>query len=172
MRRQMFAGSGRTPAVPQRLALRASRLAALFLLIAVAAAACSSGNSATGGGADAEDQPWMRIKPTWDSIYTGYFGPSGVASCAGSTCHTSSEESGATASNFICADKDKCYSSLLGTSHLIRAQDVMDPQATPLLAKLRQVTGKGRMPSNSTFVFQPQDIDVLEAWIAKGASND
>jgi len=30
----------------------------------------------------------------------------------------------------------------------------------------------GRMPSGSTFVFQPQDIDVITAWIAKGASND
>lgn len=170
MTRRMVTESAPTPASPQRSALRAGLF--LLLLFAVTATACSSGDSATGGGADAGDQPWLRIKPTWESIYAGYFGPSGVASCVGSTCHTSSEETGATASNFLCADKDGCYASLLGASHLIRAQDVMSPQATPLLAKLRQATGKGRMPSNSTFVFQPQDIDVLTSWIAKGAAND
>jgi hypothetical protein len=140
-------------------------------LIAVTITACSSGDSATGGGAGAE--PWLTIKPTWDSIYTGYFGPSGVASCStGSTCHTSLDQSGGTASNFVCPDKDACYASLMGNSHLIRAADVMDPAKTPFLAKLRQTTGSGRMPSSSKFVFQSGDIDVLEAWITKGAKND
>ncbi len=142
-------------------------------LIALAAAACSSGDSATGGGADAGDQPWLRIKPTWASIYDGYFGPSGVASCSnGSTCHTTPDTSGVVASNFSCTDKDACYASLHGASHLIRSQDPMDPAATPLLAKLRQNTGMGRMPSNSMFLFQPQDVDVLKTWIGNGAKND
>ena len=144
-----------------------------FSLIAVVATACSSGDSATGGGGDAGAQPWLSIKPTWDSIYTGYFGPSGVASCAsGATCHTTADKSGVIASNFTCTDKDACYASLVGSSHLIRSQDPMDPAATPLLAKLRQPTGMGKMPSNSTFVFHSGDVDVLEAWIAKGAKND
>jgi hypothetical protein len=142
-------------------------------LVAVILTACSSGDSSTGGGADAGAQPWLTIKPTWDSIYTGYFGPAGVASCStGSTCHTSLDQSGGTASNFVCPDKDACYTSLLGASHLIRAQDVMDPAKTPFLSKLRQTTGAGRMPSNSMFVFQTGDVDVLEAWIGNGAKND
>jgi hypothetical protein len=152
--------------------LSASR-SAVFGLIAIATAACSSGDSATGGGADAGDQPWLRIKPTWDSIYTGYFGPSGVGSCSnGTTCHTTADKSGVIASNFTCVDKDGCYASLTGASHLLRTQDAMNPAATPLFPKLRQVAGMGTMPSNSTFVFQAEDIKVLEAWIAKGAKND
>ncbi len=144
-----------------------------FSLIALGASACSSGDSGTGGGGDAGAQPWLTIKPTWDSIYAGYFGPSGVASCAnGTTCHTTADKSGVIASNFACTDKDACYASLMGASHLIRAQDPMDPAATPLLAKLRQNTGTGKMPSNSTFLFQPEDIGVLEKWIGKGAKND
>jgi hypothetical protein len=155
-------------------AMAASWRPLAFALLAVAAAACGSGDSATGGGADAgADQPWLRIKPTWDSIYAGYFGPSGVASCAnGSTCHTTADKSGVIASNFACVDKDACYASLNGSSHLIRAQDPMDPAATPLLAKLRQKGGMGRMPSSSTFVFQPEDVQVLETWIGNGAKND
>ncbi|MEP7125250.1 MAG: hypothetical protein ABJE95_30245 [Byssovorax sp.] len=143
--------------------------------MAIALVACGSGESTTGGagGADAGSEPWLHITPTWASIYGGYFGPAGVAGCAnGSTCHSTADQSGAVASNFICPDKDACYASLMGTSHLIRATDAMNPGATPFLAKLRQLTGMGRMPSNSTFVFQSEDIDVLKAWIAKGAKND
>ena len=69
-------------------------------------------------------------------------------------------------------DKDACYASLIGASHLIRPQDPMDPAATPLLAKLRQNGGMGRMPSNSTFLFHPEDVEVLKAWIGNGAKND
>ncbi len=154
-----------------RMLLNGRRVA--FALFVAAVTGCSSGDSATGGGGDAGAQPWLNVEPTWSSIYAGYFGPAGVASCSsGSTCHTSLDQSGGTASNFICPDKDGCYTSLLGTSHLIRATDAMDPAKTPFLAKLRQTTGMGKMPSNSTFVFQSGDLDVLEAWIGKGANND
>jgi hypothetical protein len=173
MKRTLSSGRRSTPSVRPQSAVWASCRAVVFGLIAVAAAACSSGDSATGGGADAGDQPWLRIKPTWDSIYTGYFGPSGVAGCAnGSTCHTTADKSGVIASNFSCTDKAACYASLMGASHLIRSQDVMDPAATPLFSKLRQNTGMGTMPSDSTFVFQSQDIDVLKTWIGNGAKND
>ncbi len=173
MKRTLFTVRRATrSARPQSLVLASCRAAVLGLLL-LAPPACSSGDASTGGGADAGDQPWLRIEPTWASIYAGYFGPSGVASCTGgATCHSSPDQSGATASNFICADRDGCYASLTGISHLILAQDVMDPAKTKLLGRLRQAGGMGKMPSDSTFVFQPQDIDVLEAWIAKGAKND
>ena len=155
----------------KRGSVKHRQIAAIF--IAVVMTACSSGDSTGGGGGDAGAQPWLTIKPTWDSIYAGYFGPSGVASCAnGSTCHTTPDTSGVIASNFSCTDKDACYASLMGASHLIRAQDPMDPAATPFLSKLRQKTGMGRMPSNSTFLFQPEDVDVLKTWIGHGAKND
>jgi len=173
MKRTLSSSSRGAPALGRRTRTFASWRTVVCCFIAVAAAACSSGDSATGGGADAGDQPWLRIKPTWDSIYAGYFGPAGVASCSnGSTCHTTADKSGVIASNFACVDKNACYASLLGASHLIRAQDPMDPAATPLLAKLRQNTGMGKMPSNSTFLFQTQDIDVLKTWIGNGAKND
>jgi hypothetical protein len=119
------------------------------------------------------DQPWLRIDSTWTSIYDGYLGPSGVGSCSkGAACHVKPDDTGSVSSKFICADKDGCYVSLTGTSGLVRTQDIMNPAATPFLAKLRQEGGAGKMPSESTFVFQPEDIDVLSTWISKGAKND
>lgn len=173
MERMPFTVRGATLRARPRSLAWARCCSAILGFLALAASACSSGDSTTGGAADAGDEPWLRIKPTWDSIYAGYFGPSGVASCTGgAACHSSSDQSGATASNFICPDKDSCFTSLTGISHLILAQDVLDPASTKLLGRLRQNSGTGKMPGDSTFVFQPQDIDVLEAWIAKGAKND
>jgi hypothetical protein len=146
--------------------------AAILAGIAAAIIGCGSGSASSGGGGDA-GQPWLHLQPRWASLYDGYFGPSGVASCAnGSTCHSTLAETGGTASNFICPDKDACFTSLTGASHLIRTQDVMDPASTPFLHKLRQAGGSGRMPSNSTFTFQPEDIDLLQQWIGEGAKND
>jgi hypothetical protein len=149
-------------------------LLALSGLLLLLAAACGGGGAAVGtGGAGGADQPWLRATPTWSSIYTVYFGPAGVASCAGASgCHTTLDQAGGVASNFACPDQDGCYSSITGLSHLVRDKDLSAPASAPLLAKLRQSTGSGRMPSSSTFVFQPEDIDVLTQWIAAGAKND
>ncbi|MEO7330694.1 MAG: hypothetical protein ABI193_19115 [Minicystis sp.] len=152
-----------------KLTLRWS-CALLFLFLGLSA--CSSTDPGTGDGG-VEDQPWLRIDPTWSSIYDGYFGPTGVGSCSsGKGCHTSADDAGTKASNFLCVDKDGCHASLTGTSNLVRPSDVKDPTRAPLLGKLRQAGGKGKMPSSSAFVFHPEDISVLEAWIAKGANND
>lgn len=144
---------------------------AVLAAIALASSACSSRDST--GGADAGDEPWLRAQATWTSLFDVYFGPSGVAACSGgSTCHNSMDQTGAVASNFICPDKESCFQSLTGTSSLVRSQDGANPSATPLLHKLRTPGGSGSMPSNSTFTFQPQDFDVIESWIAKGAPDD
>jgi hypothetical protein len=147
---------------------RAVAIVALGAFAAVAA--CGPAESTSGGTTDGT---WTHVTPQWSSIYEGYFGPSGAASCTGgASCHSTLDTSGGVASNFTCASKDDCYASLTGLSHLVRSQDPSDPTSTPLLAKLRTTTGSGRMPSSSDFVFQPEDIDVLVAWISKGAKND
>jgi len=148
----------------QRTSLRPLLLGLLLLT----ASAC--GDTTEGA---AVDQPWTRIDPLWTSIYDGYLGPEGVASCSrGTTCHAKPEETGSVASKFVCGDQAGCYASLTGSSNLIRPQDIANPSGAPFLAKLRTPGGAGKMPSDSSFVFQVGDIGVLESWISKGANND
>jgi hypothetical protein len=143
---------------------------ALSALVALALPACSGGDTS---GSDAGDEPWLRASATWTSLYDVYFGPAGVGSCStASGCHLSADQAGSISSNFTCADKDACYLSLTGSSHLVSSADASDPASAQLFLKLRQNTGTGRMPSMSTFVFQPQDIEVMKTWIGKGAKND
>ncbi|MFO0757213.1 MAG: hypothetical protein U0359_12030 [Byssovorax sp.] len=157
--------AARRPARPLTLIVCAALLLPL--------GACGSGGSSGAGGAGGTDEPWTRAKPTWSSLYDVYFGPSGVAACTGgSTCHSDINQSGDIASNFVCPDKDACYTSLTGISHLVRPQDLSAPASAPLFAKLRQKTGAGKMPSDSSFVFAPEDIDVMTRWIEDGAKND
>ena len=158
------------------LRLRATR--GLFALVAAAALAACGGSDTTGatstsGGGAGGSEPWQRATPAWSSIYEVYFGPSGVAACGGATaCHGSAQQSGSIASNFVCADKDACYASLIGASHLVKLADVASPEKASLFLKLRQPNNTGRMPSSSKFVFEAGDVAVLEDWIAKGAKND
>jgi hypothetical protein len=144
------------------------------MAVCLAAAFCACGSSGEGaGGGDAGNEPWQHATPTWSSIYEIYFGPSGAAACStGANCHAAADQSGVIASNFLCADKASCYQSLTGASNLVGTQDISNPSAARLLRDLRQSGGPGTMPLQSTFVFAPQDIDVIKTWIGQGAKND
>ena len=108
---------------------------------------------------------------TWTALWADYFGPEGVASCA--SCHETPDRPGVIVSNFLCVAKDDCYASLTGDSHLVKATDAANPDGSKLIRELRQAcTGKGRMPQDSKFFFQPADIARIDAWIEAGAPND
>lgn len=127
----------------------------------------SSSSGGTGGSAP--------LPPaTWASLYTDYFGPTGKASCSGgSDCHLTATATGAVVSNLVCADKDGCFATFTGASHLVRpATDVSNPSGASIFKELRQAGKTGRMPLKSTFTFSPSDIDQISGWISRGAKND
>src|SRR5580700_7404147 len=75
---------------------------------------------------------------TWTSLYAEYFGPAGVASCAGSgTCHGSAEEAGYMASMYLCppGDKDGCYMGITSSAAGLITPGAFD--GTKLYANLR-----------------------------------
>lgn len=87
--------------------------ASLTCIGAAAAAACSSATGAVRGGEPAFDAaPPIVETPqleagasghTWTDLYRDYFGPTGVASCAGNgNCHGDPAQPGAQASRFVC----------------------------------------------------------------------
>ena len=146
--------------------MRAAR--ALVAGLALLVTACGSGSATPGG-----DGAPVITAATWTSIYADALAPAAKASCTGgSTCHSSLAQAGGTVSNFICTDKAGCYASLKGDSRLVRAQDTANPAASPLVRELRKAGGVGKMPKDSPFVFQTEDIQRIEDWIAAGAKDD
>ena len=110
--------------------------------------------------------------PTWTSIYNGAFAAKGPSGCAAIDCHGSASNAAYVVSNFACPNRDDCYASVTGASHLVRPEDAANPAGAQLLHSIRQAGNKGRMPLGNTFTFQPDDITRIEAWIAAGAKND
>ena len=144
--------------------LRAARAPASVFAASLALLGCGSGSVPSEG---------IPGPTTWTAIYTDYFASGAAASCSGSDCHGAAGQSGVTVSKFVCAEKDACYASITGDSHLVmESQDKADPAKARLLTTLRQESNKGKMPSSSTFVFYPTDVTRLEAWISDGAKND
>ena len=111
---------------------------------------------------------------TWTGIYADYFGPTGTAACAGAGCHTSVDQPGYIVSNFICPDKDTCYTSLVGKSKMVLPTDYVNPTKSKLMRNLRQAGNAGKMPSGSGagFTFSTADAARIASWIAGGAKND
>lgn len=141
---------------------------------------------------------------TWTALYTDYFGApqplpdgglaGGRASCSAvaSSCHASSSEPGAQASNgYVCPgdDKDTCYGSI--TSQTLAP--VLLTRGTPFLSDggtgdglfqtLRTVDYPGPMPQMPPpgypagpggvgYTFTAVDVERLSAWVAAGFPND
>ncbi len=106
----------------------------------------------------------------WTSIYRDGFGASSGPGCAtAGTCHGAATQTGVVVSKFSCANADDCYASVVGDSRLVLPADKDNPSGSLLIRELRQTNGKGRMPLGSSFAFQPEDIALIEAWIASGA---
>jgi hypothetical protein len=115
----------------------------------------------------------------WQDLYACYFGPSGVASCAGSVgnCHGETMGAGAVISGFTCppADATGC---LMGMESINLFAAGQAPTMTTFFSVLRQD------PSNScpneacmplepqTVVFGPDDMARIGAWISSGIPNN
>jgi hypothetical protein len=126
---------------------------------------------------------------TWTDLYSCYFGPNGVASCAAlGECHVSSASAGA-ADGFICGPtKGTCYTGF--TTFDSDAGPVLG--AKNVLVNLRSAASPGGlMPCNlfeeefqgqsfpecsptagRAYTFTEDDMARIEAWITEGAQDN
>jgi hypothetical protein len=132
-------------------------------------ASCKDGGPNTGSG--------------WNDLYTCYFGPTGIANCAGggvgAGCHASSGDLGGLASKFACppeGDAGTCYDGILA---LVPDGSAADPTISELYRVLRKSDGmcmalRGTcMPAPPfTVEFQPRDMNRIAAWLGGGAQKN
>jgi hypothetical protein len=131
----------------------------------------------TGSTGTSEGGPMEAAAPTtWTELYASYFGPSGVASCAGNgTCHGDMSQLGYMSSGFLCPnDQTQCYSGFVGPS----AGLLVPPGAFDgmyIYKVLRKTVGTNLgtpMPKSPPYAFTPADLDKLQSWITAGAMNN
>jgi hypothetical protein len=114
----------------------------------------------------------------WSDLYRDYFGPTGIASCAGTAgaCHGDANGLGAKGSNFVCAASvSGCYSGITSTSvGLVTVGDTTDdPTTSGLYAVLRKACIGGAMPKEPASVsFTTADMKRITDWIGAGAPNN
>jgi hypothetical protein len=112
---------------------------------------------------------------TWSDLYGDLFGSSGRASCAGTgtACHASPTSKGSVPTKFVCADETECRESMRGAANMVKDTDVAKPENSLLVAILRKRESdgsvQGTQPKSPLFVFHPDSIDRIKAWIASGA---
>jgi hypothetical protein len=115
----------------------------------------------------------------WQDLYACYFGPSGVASCAGTAgnCHGEATGVGAEISGFNCpvGDSTGCLMGMEGYGLFAAGQD---PQTTTLFSVLRQ-NSSDTCPGNTCMplepmdlVFGPDDMARIGSWIGSGVLNN
>lgn len=116
----------------------------------------------------------------WSDLYRDIFGPTGRAgSCSfRSNCHGSPDGDGAKSGSGIeCFDEKGCRKSFFDKG-LVSAANATAPEQAVLFARLlrlRQPDGRvtGFMPdSPSNYLFSPQCLDRMKAWIRDGATDD
>jgi hypothetical protein len=114
----------------------------------------------------------------WSDLYRDYFGPTGAASCAGTSgqCHGDTSSLGYQASDYVCpGSASACYAGITSPqAGLVPVNDTTgDPTLTSLYATLRKEGGGGEMPKEpASFSFTPSDMKRITDWIQAGAPND
>jgi hypothetical protein len=114
----------------------------------------------------------------WTSLYNDFFGPSGVASCAGTVgqCHGEASGLGAQASNYVCAGGvTGCYQGITNSAAgLVTVGDTTDsPLTSTLYLTLRKACGGGTMPKQpANFFFSAADMQRIADWIGAGAPDN
>lgn len=159
-----------------KLAQRASFL--VVGVVALATAACFRiGQDDIGGGESIyqgqEPQVADDCKPTFESLYTGYFSAQGSAGCGAATCHAGPGTPGTAGSGgFDCSSKATCYDTMKATS-------LLGTPANPTSATLYSIVrhdknGKvvGSMPKGSAYTFSPKAMGCIEQWLGAGAKNE
>ncbi len=129
-------------------------------------------SSGEGGGDTAPAAP-----STWTELYASYFGPSGVASCAGSgVCHGDMSQLGYMSSAFLCPPNDSsgCYMGVTSA-----ASGLLEPagpfSGTYFYTVLRKQVGTNitlSMPKTPLYTFTPSDVAKISSWVADGAKNN
>ena len=183
--------------------LRSSLSTVLTGALLVASACTTATGDVTGG----EPRPFDAASPSklvvpitepsysdasptsWKGIYRDFFGRRSTASCAGNgTCHDTIDHAGAKISNFVCADLDGCYKSLVtakdsdpkvSTRALVETADIASPEGAYLFKVISYRTADGTLVPNRKmpqipvdFAYAPDDITRMQAWIKAGAKND
>jgi len=103
---------------------------------------------------------------TWTQIYTQVFGPSGSASCTGSSCHTSN------VSGFACGTtKTACYNGFVNSGMVTpgasaTSSQLVDPSTSPLCGSLG-----GNMPKGGSCITSAE-LTMSNSWLAAGAPNN
>jgi hypothetical protein len=114
----------------------------------------------------------------WSDLYRDYFGPSGIASCAGTAgaCHGEPTGLGAQSSNYVCAGGvSGCYDGITNkAAGIVTVGDTTDdPTNSGLYAVLRKACIGGSMPKQPASVtFSPADMKRITGWIGAGAPNN
>jgi hypothetical protein len=114
----------------------------------------------------------------WSDLYRDYFGPTGIASCAGTAgaCHGEPTGLGAQNSGFTCAGGvSGCYTGITSpTAALVTVGDTKDdPTNSSLYLVLRKACGGGEMPKvPATLTFSVADMKRITDWIAAGSPNN
>lgn len=159
--------------------------------IMAAAAACSGsddpvkGGELTDAGKEAtappgpEEGPCIGSGTKWSDLYRDVFGPTGrPGSCSfQASCHGSEDGDGVLAGGIRCFDAKGCRQSFLELG-LVGTGDATAPeQATLFTRVLRHRTEDGSvagfMPAApSSYLFAPQCLDRMKAWVAGGVKDD
>ena len=114
----------------------------------------------------------------WSDLYRDYFGPTGVASCAGTAaaCHGDANSLGAQNSGYVCSGTVAgCYAGITSTAaDLVTVGDTTDdPTTSTLYLTLRKACGGGVMPKEpADFFFSAADMKRIADWIGAGAPNN
>jgi hypothetical protein len=136
-------------------------------------------DGAAGDARDAARPPVFTLDAgtTWSSLYRDYFGPAGVASCAGAAagdCHGSTTQLGYEGSDFLCPTGDAsaaCYAGFKSAG-----ANLLDPDASfaddPVSDVLCQAGAVGTMPLGCPYVFTPVDIERISDWVNAGAPDN
>jgi hypothetical protein len=125
---------------------------------------------------------------TWHSLYRDYFGPTGVATCAGTgisagACHGEKTGNGYTSSCtltgcFLCPDGDAstaCWQSITsvgdgGANVILPGQSFNTDYLSQVLCSIDASTGS--MPYNGNYCFTGTDFERIGDWVNAGAQNN
>ncbi len=116
--------------------------------------------------------------PTWSALYHDFFGPTGLAGCAGmvGSCHGSTAAHGYTVSGFLCPTGEDasaaCWAGM--TSKGDGGANILTPPFNDggLGTILCQNICVGIMPDGCTYYFTPDDMQRIQDWVRSGAPDN
>jgi len=152
-------------------------------VVVVTCDAATGADASDAGSADAADAAPVPVftldaGTTWTALYRDYFGPTGVASCAGDgACHGDTSQPGYLVSRYLCPtgnEPAKCYAGMTSTGD--GGANLIVPDASfsdDLISQiLCQDDGTGIMPLYCSYYFTTVDMQRIADWVAAGAKDN